>query len=180
LLTRAAPANEAIEYIKEFKFRPALFEKSPYMGFPTDETDRLWKDLYSCELQQTCAWSGPAANACELLPVGVSKITEQEARKLIHPTLAIPGTKDYLVQLDVWHELHCLNDLRMLLYPERYPGLAAVTDDRGVIDRESIEFRHWGTSILLCFMGTGLQGLTRIHQHRSLRRLNPRGHHVPC
>ncbi|KAK4031469.1 hypothetical protein C8A01DRAFT_51453 [Parachaetomium inaequale] len=108
-----SPANEAIEYIKEFKFRPALFEKSAYMGFPTDETDRLWKDLYSYELYQT---------------FGISKITEQEARKLIHPTLAIPGTKDYLVQLDVWHELHCL---------------AAVTDNRGVIDRESIEFRHW-------------------------------------
>ena len=49
-----APANEAIEYIKEYKFRPALFEKSAYMGFPTDETDRLWKDLYSCELQEPC------------------------------------------------------------------------------------------------------------------------------
>ncbi len=86
-----------------------------------------------------------AANVCGLLPVGISKITEEEANKLIHPTLAIPGTKDYLIQLDVWHELHCLNDLRMLLYPERYPGLAAVTNDKGVIDRESIEFRHWGT-----------------------------------
>ncbi|KAK4043257.1 hypothetical protein C8A01DRAFT_43745 [Parachaetomium inaequale] len=117
-----SPANEAIEYIREYKFRPALFEKSAYMGFPTDETDRLWKDLYS---------------------FGISKITEEEAKKLIQPTLAIPGTKDYLVQLDVWRELHCLNDLRMLLYPERYPGLATVTNDKGVIDRESIEFRHW-------------------------------------
>jgi hypothetical protein len=83
------------------------------------------------------------------MPVGISKITEEEAKKLMHPTLAIPGTKDYLVQLDVWHKLHCLNDLRMLLYPERYmyPGLAAVTNDEGVIDRESIEFRHWGTSL---------------------------------
>lgn len=65
---------------------------------------------------------------------------------LPHPTLKVPGTDEYLVQLDVWHELHCLNDLRMLLYPERFPGLAGVTNDKGVIDRESIEFRHWGES----------------------------------
>ncbi|SPQ23036.1 6fb56bcd-a67c-49f4-8b90-2ac61adbe7f0 [Thermothielavioides terrestris] len=92
------------------------------MGFPTNETDELWKDLYR---------------------FGISKITEEEAKKLPHPTLPIPGTKDYLIQLDIWHELHCLNDLRMLLYPERFPGLAAVTDENGVIDRTSIEFRHW-------------------------------------
>ncbi|KAK3688793.1 hypothetical protein B0T22DRAFT_460242 [Podospora appendiculata] len=117
-----SPANEAVEYIKEYKFRPSLFDKSPYMGFPTDKTERLWKDLYG---------------------FGISKISEEEAKKLPHPTLTIPGTKDYLVQLDVWHELHCLNDLRMLLYPERFPGMAAVTDENGVIDRTRIEFRHW-------------------------------------
>ena len=65
---------------------------------------------------------------------------------LPHPTLTIPGTNEYLIQLDIWHELHCLNDLRMLLYPERFPGLAAVTDTNGVIDRESINFRHWAKS----------------------------------
>ncbi|GAQ47695.1 hypothetical protein AAWM_06151 [Aspergillus awamori] len=117
-----SPANEAIEYIKQHKFRAALFEKTPYMGFPTDETDRLWQELYN---------------------FGISKIPEHEARMLPHPTLKVPGTDEYLVQLDVWHELHCLNDLRMLLYPERFPGLAGVTNDKGVIDRESIEFRHW-------------------------------------
>lgn len=48
-LFRTAPANDAIEYVKEFKFRAALFEKTPYMGFPSDETDRLWEELYNCE-----------------------------------------------------------------------------------------------------------------------------------
>ncbi|KAL2705719.1 hypothetical protein AAEP93_000969 [Penicillium crustosum] len=117
-----SPANDAIEYVKEFKFRAALFEKTPYMGFPSDETDRLWEELYN---------------------FGISKISEEEAKLLSHPTLTIPGTNEYLVQLDIWHELHCLNDLRMLLYPERFPGIAGVTDKNGVIDRERIEFRHW-------------------------------------
>ncbi len=61
---------------------------------------------------------------------------------LPHPTLPIPGTNKYLIPLNIWHKLHCLNDLRKLLYPERFPGLAAVTDENGVIDREKIEFRH--------------------------------------
>jgi len=32
----------------------------------------------------------------------------------------------------------------MLLYPERYLGMAGVTDANGTIDRETFEFRHWG------------------------------------
>lgn len=50
-----APANIAIEYIPELKFRSALFEKTPYMGFPSDETDRLWQDLYNCMWQSNSA-----------------------------------------------------------------------------------------------------------------------------
>ncbi|OJJ42509.1 hypothetical protein ASPZODRAFT_76693 [Penicilliopsis zonata CBS 506.65] len=117
-----SPANTAVEYIKEVPFRAALFNNTPYMGFPTDETDKLWSDLYNS---------------------GLSKISEDEARKLSVPTLPIPGTKDYLVELDVWHELHCLNDLRMVLYPERYKGLDDLKDENGVIQRDNDAFRHW-------------------------------------
>ncbi|KAL1988632.1 hypothetical protein VTN96DRAFT_8332 [Rasamsonia emersonii] len=117
-----SPANEAVEYIPQQRFRAALFNNTPYMGYPTDETDKLWSDLYN---------------------FGISKISEEEAKKLPSPTLPIPGTKDYLIELDVWHELHCLNDLRKLLYPERFPGLDALKDENGVINRDSDDFRHW-------------------------------------
>jgi len=48
-----------------------------------------------------------------------------------------------LIQLDVWHELHCLNDLRKLLYPEAYGSLQSMTFPNGTIDREQPMFRHW-------------------------------------
>ncbi|KAK4240933.1 hypothetical protein C8A03DRAFT_30900 [Achaetomium macrosporum] len=118
-----SPANEAVEWIKEIKFTSALFSRTPYMGFPTDETDQLWLDLYDS--------------------VAISKITKEEAELLPHPTLAIPGTDDYLVQLDVFHQLHCVDDLRKLLWPERYPGLEELKDENGVIDREQHAFLHW-------------------------------------
>ena len=47
------------------------------------------------------------------------------------------------MQLDVWYELHCLNDMRKALYPERLGGLEALKVN-GVIDREDSEFQHWG------------------------------------
>ncbi|KAK8084275.1 hypothetical protein PG997_005546 [Apiospora hydei] len=118
-----APANEAIEYIPQHKFQSALFSHTPYMGYPTDETDQLWKDLYN--------------------DVAISTISEDEAKLLPHPTLPIPGTNRYLVQLDVFHELHCLDDLRMLLYPERFPGMDELKDENGIIDRTTHAFRHW-------------------------------------
>jgi hypothetical protein len=76
---------------------------------------------------------------------------------LLHtPTLPIPGTEDYLVQLDVWHQLHCLNDLRKLLYPERFPGMAEMTTN-GKIDRDDIMFMHWGKMQLVCVLKTLLK-----------------------
>src|SRR4051812_13267819 len=75
---------------------------------------------------------------------GISKISAEEAKKLPVPTLTIPGTNDYLVQLDVFHELHCLNDLRKLLYPERFHMMEGITSPNGTVDRDNNGFRHWG------------------------------------
>jgi hypothetical protein len=80
----------------------------------------------------------------DTLAMAISKISHSEAKLLPHPTLAIPGTQDYLVQLDVFHQLHCLDDLRKMLYPERYPGLDELRDAlTGAIDRDAHAFLHW-------------------------------------
>ncbi|CAE7193445.1 hypothetical protein P3342_009432 [Pyrenophora teres f. teres] len=116
-----SPANDAVEYHEEH-FVAALANSTDYMGFPDDEIDKRWSDLYD---------------------FGISVISEEEAKKLPNPTIPIPGTKDYLVELDVWHSLHCLNDLRKLLYPERFQMLERLMTKNGTIDRNSFHFRHW-------------------------------------
>ena len=139
LIKQIAPANNAVEYIKEHKFRAALFNNTPYMGYPSDETDRLWSELYNC----TSPFTHIPFKTDET-QVGISRISAEEAEQLPNPTLAIPGTQDYLIELDVWHELHCLNDLRKLLYPERFEGLEELKDENGIINRDTDPFRHWG------------------------------------
>jgi hypothetical protein len=42
-----APANSAVEY-HELHFVAALNNRTEYMGFPTNDTDKLWEDLYNC------------------------------------------------------------------------------------------------------------------------------------
>lgn len=43
-----APANDAVEY-QELHFTAALANQTEYMGFPDDEIDKRWSDLYNCE-----------------------------------------------------------------------------------------------------------------------------------
>ncbi|UJO20680.1 Cyclochlorotine biosynthesis protein O [Fulvia fulva] len=124
-LTVYSPAKEAVRYYVH-RFRPALGNETEYMGFPTDETDQRWEALYQ---------------------YNASVISETQARRLLTPTMAIPGTKRYLVELEVFHNLHCLNELRKLLWPERYRLLEQLTSENGTIDRSSFGFKHWGEII---------------------------------
>lgn len=53
-------------------------------------------------------------------------IPEHQARQLPNYTLGIPGMPgQYIIGLDVFHQLHCLNMFRKLMYPERY-GIVTV------------------------------------------------------
>jgi len=95
---------------------------TPYMGYPTDEVDEMWEDLFQ---------------------FGNSYISKEEANKLPYPTIKDINTDNYLVQLDVFHQLHCLNDLRKILYPERFPTHAFEVTEDGEINRKTMMFRHW-------------------------------------
>ncbi|KAF9522204.1 hypothetical protein CPB83DRAFT_777449, partial [Crepidotus variabilis] len=67
-----------------------------YQGPSAPERDQAWEDLYS---------------------FGVSRIPKSSAAKLANKTVPIPGDADhYVVQLSVFHQLHCLNMIRLRIW----------------------------------------------------------------
>ncbi|KAL9117478.1 MAG: hypothetical protein Q9187_005986 [Circinaria calcarea] len=123
-----SPASDAVAY-RNHVFRENFVSKGPYMGrpdgipdegVPSDQTDALWEDLYQCVLPNnfSIAYYNPTNQEPS---VGVSQIPYDQARQLPNATERIPGTTEqYVIELDVFHQLHCLNAIRKTLYPERY------------------------------------------------------------
>ncbi|KAI0146669.1 hypothetical protein BJ166DRAFT_538323 [Pestalotiopsis sp. NC0098] len=102
-----SPASEAISYhVRGFNAGYLPGEKSPYQldcptCTPTDSIDDAWAELYS--------------------PWMWSKIPRNQAAQLNNLTINIPGEEDqYLIGLDVFHQLHCLDNIRRGLWPDRY------------------------------------------------------------
>jgi len=96
-----SPARDAIEYQTTVFVSSFGEHKTKYQGPPTDEVDENWDELYDA--------------------VGITRIDRDMAKQLPNRTVPIPGDIDhYIVGLDVFHQLHCLNNLRKLIWPERY------------------------------------------------------------
>ncbi|KAF8991800.1 hypothetical protein BDQ17DRAFT_1254546, partial [Cyathus striatus] len=99
-----APAEDAVEYeVKSFSFGIGD-DLSPFQKPPSPELDLMWKQLYG---------------------FGISRIPRNQAEKLPNKTAAIPGDPDgfYIAELEVFHQLHCLNMVRQALYPDYYPDM---------------------------------------------------------
>ncbi|KIX97043.1 uncharacterized protein Z520_07157 [Fonsecaea multimorphosa CBS 102226] len=118
-----APANEAIEYeIRTFSSSSAQ-EPTIYLGPPDDKVDKAWEDIYGA-YQRT-------------------RIDGAEAARLPNQTASItndPG--HYLITIDVFHQLHCLDFVRKRLYPSRYDTVADLAKDRN--GSRALEIEHTG------------------------------------
>ncbi|KZS90735.1 hypothetical protein SISNIDRAFT_414902 [Sistotremastrum niveocremeum HHB9708] len=98
LLILKAPAQDAVRY--ERRVFTQLGVRTKYHGPPTNETDEAWDSLYN---------------------MGISRITSSEAALLPNRTESIPEEEGVsVISLDVFHQLHCLNNIRQALWPERY------------------------------------------------------------
>ena len=87
-----APAQPAVRYRHIITSAGLVHDKSPYQGAPSNETDRLWKELYN---------------------FGLTRISMDEAAQLVDRTVPIPGEPgNYMITLSVFHHLHCLNMIR--------------------------------------------------------------------
>jgi hypothetical protein len=80
--------------------------------------------------------------------VGVSAVNPEAASKLPNKTMTLPNQPDrYVIQLDVFHQLHCLNNLRKALWPERYSAeLDGFFLPTGKPDYTSISAQHLGNN----------------------------------
>ncbi|KAJ6626875.1 hypothetical protein B0H10DRAFT_1780690 [Mycena sp. CBHHK59/15] len=97
-----APAQNVLEY-KAVKFHSGFGPNLPvYDQPPSDEVDRAWQSLYE---------------------FAYSKIPRHQAIRLANKTYPILGDQPttYMLALDVFHELHCLDEVRKAMYPEYYP-----------------------------------------------------------
>ncbi|KAH8822805.1 hypothetical protein DL96DRAFT_316715 [Flagelloscypha sp. PMI_526] len=108
-----SPANDALDKIPTV-FQAAIPGRSEtkYQARPSPELDDLWEDLYG---------------------FGISKITVEERKQMINKTEKIlaGNTPEFVVQLAVFHQLHCINMLRMKLFPDYYM-------DKGLMDDEHL------------------------------------------
>lgn len=92
-----APAHTAIEY-EDIVFTSGLgrIELSEYQGHPNPVNDAAWSSLYN---------------------FGISRIPIDDARLIANRTVPIPDDPEgyYAIGLDVFHQLHCLNMIRLRL-----------------------------------------------------------------
>ncbi|KAK0637155.1 hypothetical protein B0T17DRAFT_520774 [Bombardia bombarda] len=91
-----APALSAVENERVVFSSAFGIERSPFQGEPSPANDELWADLYD---------------------FGITRVSAAEARPMDNKTLPVPDERGgYLVQLAVFHQLHCLNLIRKGIY----------------------------------------------------------------
>ncbi|KAK1755484.1 hypothetical protein QBC47DRAFT_413247 [Echria macrotheca] len=98
-----SPASKVSQYVPTVFSSGDTRHHTGYQGWPDDEKDALWMDLYR---------------------YGISlAVSSSDYDKMIDTTEKMPVRgfeQDYVVGLDVFHQLHCLNMIRMGFYPGRY------------------------------------------------------------
>ncbi|KAJ6478197.1 hypothetical protein C8R45DRAFT_1101586 [Mycena sanguinolenta] len=92
-----SPAQDAVEY------GITSYATSRTEGFripPSPELDQAWENLYN---------------------FGISQIPKSQAALLPNKTHPIPGDEEnYIAELDVFHNLHCLNMIRQRVHSDYY------------------------------------------------------------
>ncbi|KAF2102662.1 hypothetical protein NA57DRAFT_71651 [Rhizodiscina lignyota] len=115
-----SPANGAVKW-KTVTSDRYFFTRSPYMGTDIERLDAMWADLYD---------------------YGTSAISPAENSKLLNSTLPSPKDNNtYVVELQVFHDLHCLNMIRKTAYPDQYPEMWEYYEN-GTVNHNSLPSFH--------------------------------------
>ncbi|KAI9046410.1 hypothetical protein LZ554_009585 [Drepanopeziza brunnea f. sp. 'monogermtubi'] len=109
-----SPALPALSYERVVFSSGFGIETSAFQGQPSEANNKLWTDLYD---------------------FGITRISADEARPMDNKTLPIPGPEGgYVVQLTVFHQLHCLNLIRKGIY-----GAVDMTNKDDVLGIEHLD-----------------------------------------
>ncbi|KAI6322301.1 hypothetical protein MCOR29_004806 [Pyricularia oryzae] len=108
-LSMWSPALEAVEYVT-FDFDDAFNSTSKYRGPPTPEVEEAWFNL-------------TYKHAVEIPEDKIAGLNRSEKDHLAHVPADV-GT-GYVALLEVFHQLHCLNMIRMFTWWQagKYPGV---------------------------------------------------------
>ncbi|CZT12549.1 uncharacterized protein RCO7_11740 [Rhynchosporium graminicola] len=114
-----SPVQHLLEYeerVFQLGFAPDTTE---YQGQPSPELDEKWLELYR---------------------MGISRVPLETAKHLINKTVLFPHDeeKNYVIELDVFHQLHCLNMIRKALHPDYYKPHMIAADG----EDELLGFHH--------------------------------------
>ncbi|KAF8863089.1 hypothetical protein BDZ45DRAFT_584496, partial [Acephala macrosclerotiorum] len=104
-----ALAHDAIEYETVVFASSFGKSKTPYQGPPSPEVDELWNALYNA----------PRISRIPRL-FQYSSLQRHRSHPWQRRSVAIFPTSGYIIGLNIFHEVHCLNNLRMLIWPEYY------------------------------------------------------------
>src|ERR1700761_5190594 len=107
-LLSLAPARKVVEYETKSFHQGFGNDTSPYQGWPNDEIDQRWEDMYSSQFVPFITLGPFILTKTEGVTLHVdAKMHDQLAAK--SELIAMPGLEsEYLVGLDVFHQLHCL------------------------------------------------------------------------
>ncbi|THU91642.1 hypothetical protein K435DRAFT_227317 [Dendrothele bispora CBS 962.96] len=95
-----SPAQDVIDY-HVVKFDSGFGHDIPiYDRSPSEEVDAAWESLYEF------AYNKIPREQAQLLPNKTYPVLDQDGQ--------------YMIALDVFHQLHCLNQMRKAMYPEYY------------------------------------------------------------
>jgi hypothetical protein len=90
-----------------------------YGGPANAAVDKAWDDLEFGTQLALLSFQGVMLRTCQLVGKYV-RLSDQEASQLETPTAPLHVNGGYIASLDVYHQLHCLNYLRMALQPHHY------------------------------------------------------------
>ena len=124
-LTRApAPAMHVVEYSKTKFELPNPLNSSVYVGI-SNETENAWMDIAYLPDQMISKKDFPKLN----MPDDAMQVTDPKT-----------GETGYRVGLEIFHQLHCLNMLRMATIPEYYTKIEwSDTNDKPEIVRAHLD-----------------------------------------